>query len=74
MRTNTEKYEFSHGSKPKGRGCWILELTGTDGNGSYTTQEYTERGTLSEARKNAVRRFKSEVGGVKEVTEVEVLP
>lgn len=74
MRTETSQYENSHGKKPSGRGCWMLELTGTDGKGSYTTQNFSGYGTLSEVRKNSVRRFKSECGAVKSVTEVVVLP
>ena len=74
MKTNTERYEFSHGKKPRGKGLWALELTGTDGQGSYTKQEYHESGNLGEAKKQACRRFKNEVGGVKSITEVTVLP
>ncbi len=74
MRTNTAKYEASHGKAPKGWGGWWLEVTGTDGTGRYTTEVYKETGTLSEAKKQAVARMKAEVGGVEKVVEVTVLP
>ena len=74
MRTNTEKYEFTHGRKPRGHGLWALSLTGTDGQGRYTKQEYRVSGNLTEAKKQACRRFKNEVGGVKSIVEVMVLP
>jgi len=51
MRTNTNEFEFSHGRKPKGFGYWALELTGTDGQGRYTSQTYFESGNLAEVKK-----------------------
>jgi hypothetical protein len=74
MRTLTGQYENSHGHKPRGDGYWAFRLTGTDGAGRFTSEEYFERGTLSEARAAACRRMKREIGGVKRVVEVEVLP
>ena len=74
MKTNTTEYEFSHGKKPKGNGRWFLELIGTDGNGRYTTYEAQVNGSLGEAKKQAVKQFKAEVGGVKKITEIKVLP
>jgi len=74
MRTETMKYEFTHGRKPKGYGNWWLRLTGTDDEGSYTTEQYSILGKLSDAKKQAVRLMKSEIGGVKRVVEIEVLP
>jgi len=74
METNTQQYEFSHGRKPRGEGYWAFRLTGTDGNGRYTSETYFEHGKLGEAKAAACRRMKREIGGVKQVVEVEVLP
>lgn len=74
MHLDTERYEFSHGKKPKGRGAWMFEMTGTDGEGRYTTETLRASGTLTEARRQAVRDFKLRVGGVKEIVNVVVLP
>jgi hypothetical protein len=54
MRTNTEKFENSHGRKPRGHGFWGFELTGTDGHGRYTTQEYFESGKLTDAKESCL--------------------
>lgn len=74
MRTTTTQYQFSHGRQPKGYGLWWLRLTGMDGNGAYTTEQYQEYGTLNEAKRNAVRRMKAEIGRVKQIVEIEVMP
>jgi hypothetical protein len=74
MRTETTKYEFAHGKKPKGYGSWWLKLTGTDCQGRYTTEQYNILGKLADAKKQAVRMMKSEIGTVREVVEIEVLP
>ena len=74
MRTETMKYEFTHGRKPKGYGSWWLRLTGTDDQGRYTTEQYRTIGTLTDAKKQAVRMMKSEIGGVRRVVEIEVMP
>lgn len=73
METNTKQYEYTYGHKPKGQGMWGLKLTGTDNQGRYTTETYFESGKLAEAKKKAIARMKSEIGGVKKVTEIEVL-
>jgi len=74
MRTNTEKYESVHGTKPRGKGKWWFELVGTDNNGRYTTETITGFGSVPEARRQAVREFKSQVGAVKTVVSATVLP
>ena len=74
MRTNTTLFENSHGKKPKGNGNWWLEVVGTDGKGSYTTETYNVRGTLAEAKKEAKRLMLQEIGAVKSVVEITVLP
>lgn len=45
-------YEFTHGSKPKGMGCWSFQLH-RDG-GSST--EVFVNGTFTEAKKEAMRQ------------------
>lgn len=72
--TNTTRYEFSHGRKPKGRGYWGLEITFTDGHGRYSSETVFAYGTLAEARKTAWNQIKSTVGGAKSIVEVIVLP
>ena len=74
MKTETTQYEFSHGKKHKGYGAWMLEVTGTDGNGSYTTETYQITDKLGDAKKAAVRRMKAEIGAVKNVVEITVMP
>jgi len=74
METNTTEYVNSHGKEPRGRGLWLLKLTGTDGEGRYTDETYMVAGTLAQARKQAVKRMKQEIGGVKTVVGVTVLP
>jgi hypothetical protein len=74
MITNTSQYEFSHGHKPKGRGLWMFEMLFTDGNGSYSTETVQADGTLSEAKRAAWSRIRSEVGAAKSLVEVTVLP
>jgi len=74
MRMVTERYEFAHGRKPKGKGLWFLEMTGTDGNGRYTTFEGCGNGSLAEVKKRVAHEFKISVGGVKRIIECVVLP
>jgi len=74
MTTNTTKYQFSHGKKPSGYGCWIFNITGTDNQGRYTTATIMASGKLTEAKRVACAEFKQTVGGIKKITEIEVLP
>jgi hypothetical protein len=75
MRTDTSEYEFNHGRKPKGRALWAFELTGTDGQGRYTTEtiwiHYLNYGP---AKRAAVKQFKMMVPAIKEVIEIKALP
>ena len=74
MKADTTQYQFSHGKEPKGSGLWAFEVTGTDGDGAYTTETYFISGKYGDAKKEAVKRFKQECSAVKEITEVVVLP
>ena len=74
MTTTTETYENSHGRKPRGYGLWALNVTGTDGEGSYTTETYFITGKLTDVKRQAARRLKSDVSAVKSITEIEILP
>lgn len=74
MRTNTDQFRNSHGKAPKGYGTWAFEITGTDGRGAYTTETYFITGKMSDARKQAIKRMKSDIGAIKEITEIVVLP
>jgi hypothetical protein len=74
MKTTTGTYENTHGRKPRGYGLWALNVTGTDGQGSYTTETYFITGKLTDVSRQAVRRLKSDVSAVRTVTEIEILP
>lgn len=74
MRTNTEKYLASHGTKPKGYGGWCFEMVGTDGNGAWLRETIRATGTLTDAKRAAVSEFKALSGRIKRVEEVVVLP
>lgn len=73
IRTITADYEATHGKLPKGEGNWTLELTGTDCQGRFMKETYSEFGLLSTAKNAACRRMKQEVGGVKAVIQIKVL-
>lgn len=73
-RTNTTQFRFSYGKEPRGCGMWGFEVTGTDGQGKYTSEKYFLSGMLGDVKKEAVRRFKKDISGIKRVTEVKVLP
>ena len=73
-RLNTDAFEASHGSKPKGSGLWWFEIFATDGQGSYLTEEHSGSGTLNEAKVQAVRSLKSSCGRVTKIVEIIVLP
>ena len=74
METLTVEYQFSHGKRPRGFGAWWLKLTGTDNEGRYTEESYQITDALAAAKTRAVKRMKEEVGGVKKVVRIEVLP
>lgn len=74
MTTITTAYENTHGRKPKGTGNWALRVTGTNGRGAYTSETYFLYGPLPEAKREATRRMKLDVGAVKTVTAIEILP
>ncbi len=74
MKTKTDLYENSHGTKPRGTGHWMIEVTGTDGHGSYTTETYSHYGRLTEAKANAAKRLKEECSRVKHIAQIIILP
>ena len=74
MKITLERYEFSHGRKPRGKGLWAVEVTGTDEKGSFTKETYFIAGNLSDARKEAARRLKQDCDRVKRIAEIVVLP
>jgi len=74
MRTNTLKYEFAHGKKPRGNGLWMFEILATDGQGAYLTEQVQRHGTLGEAKSLAIKSLKTQCGRVKSIVEVTVLP
>lgn len=58
----TENYEEMYGHKPKGQGTWaffIVSTRGTDFN-----EPIIKSGTYSQAKAEAVREAKSQVGGL----------
>lgn len=74
MKLDTSKFEGTHGKKPTGRGLWIFEILGTDGNGAYTSFTESAYGTPSTAKAQAVKNAKSQCSAVKKIVEVVVLP
>ena len=74
METNTSKFEFTHGRKPRGTALWGFEIYFTDGNGRYSSETAFAHGTLSAARNQAWRQIKATVGGAKQPIEAIVLP
>jgi len=74
MRTNTEKYEATHGRKPRGRGLWGFLIKGRSLSACYWEEVVFQHGTLTEARKLAVAEAKATAGQVAEIIEIIVLP
>ena len=74
MAISTSQYEFSHGRKPRGHGSWWFRVTASNGDGSFTTDERSASGLLSEARRLVCRQMLAEVGGARKIVEVEVMP
>ena len=74
MEIQTAKYEFSHGRKPRGDGCWAFLLTAFDGDGAYCTEQRMAGGTFREALRLACRQFKSECSRAKVIVRAKVLP
>jgi len=72
--TNKDEYEFTHGHLPKGNGYWAFEITGGDGDGAYTKDTIFQYGNFTQARRSAIKVFKSMSGRIKEIIEVKVLP
>jgi len=62
MRYNTERYLFAHGKTPRGFGSWVMSVDfATAEHGTATvTRTVASRGTVAEARANAVRQIRSE--------------
>jgi hypothetical protein len=57
----TENYEEVYGRKPRGKGTWaffIVSSRGTDFN-----EPIIKRGTYSQAKAEAIREARSQVGG-----------
>lgn len=52
MNVNTNKFEAAHGKKPRGRGCWMFELSGHLRGG---TEEFMTGGTYAEAKQKAMQ-------------------
>lgn len=49
-------------------------MTGTDNRGRFTEFTGNATGKFSEARKQVINQFKQEVGGVKKIVEIVVMP
>lgn len=73
IETDTTKYEYSHGKKPRGYGEWGFEVTAMRGSG-YCDIKKWERGNFGEAKAAAIRSVKDELGGGATVLRVTVLP
>jgi hypothetical protein len=71
MVIKTEKYEWAHGTKPRGYGMWAFEVCGNVGMG-YNFETMYVTGKYAAARAEAVRQYKGLYGGT--VVSVEVQP
>jgi hypothetical protein len=74
MELNTEKFIASHGHAPRGRGTWAFRVSGAIDCGVFLTSVVVAIGTLSEAKKEALRVFKASSNKIKRITEIVVLP
>lgn len=68
ITVQTDQYEFAHGRKPRGDGCWMLEI-------EYTGQEWSTgketitrnmpyRSAIAHARKYIRRELKTEIATI----------
>ena len=74
MNTFTNKYRWSHGRNPRGKGMWVFEITFVrQGEYRYTTEEVHSTGMYTQAKRNAIRSFKSRPD-VAEVVAITVMP
>jgi len=48
------KRHTDENQRAKGKGMWIFELLGTDGNGAFLRETITSHGSLADAKKFAV--------------------
>lgn len=55
VSVSTRQFEFAHGKKPRGRGCWMFDLLDDQG---HTVATVSHTGTYTEAKKVAVSRAK----------------
>jgi len=57
----TREYEFSHGRRPRGDGCWAFKLVAVFGqDGVDLNQVYYASGTLGEAKRKFERQIRQE--------------
>lgn len=57
----TETYEEVHGRKPRGKGTWAFYIVST--RGTDFDSPIIKSGTYSQAKADAIREAKSQVGG-----------
>lgn len=57
VEVSTRQYEFTHGHKPRGMGCWAF-IFDSDSNLFWASDTYgqAKRLAIAEARKRGVRR------------------
>lgn len=58
----------------EGFGNWLFKMTGTDNRGRFTEFTGNATGKFGEVKKQVIRQFKQEVGGVKKIVEIVVMP
>ena len=57
----TETYEEAHGCKPRGKGTWAFFIVST--RGTDFDEPIIKSGTYSQAKADAIREARSQVGG-----------
>lgn len=58
IRTDTSKYEFANGRKPKGFGWWHFDVTGYDFNDTLVAARFDATGTYTDAKKKVRENWK----------------
>ena len=65
VRTETNRYEWSHGRKPRGQGFWMMKVVVDFMNSRSVEMEMTRWGTMSDVRKHFVEIVKETYPDVK---------
>ena len=73
IKTDTSQFVETHGSQPRGRGDWLLDLIVRVGDDNARLESFFHRGTVQEALRRAVRHVRLKHTGCQEL-EMSVQP